>query len=62
MPRLNQSKTKSVDAVKASVMRANQKARSDYQKARLVGVLRRFLSPIRTMVLTFVKANAPQIG
>lgn len=43
-------------------MRANEKARSDYQKARLVGVLRRFLSPIRTMVLTFVKANAPQIG
>lgn len=26
-------------------MRANEKARSDYQKARLVGVLRRFLSP-----------------
>lgn len=26
-------------------MRANQKARSDYQKARLVGVLRHFLSP-----------------
>ncbi len=25
-------------------MRANEKARSDYQKARLVGVLRRFLS------------------
>ncbi len=42
-------------------MRANQKARSDYQKARLVGVLRRFLS-FRTMVLTFVKANAKQIG
>lgn len=42
-------------------MRANQKARSDYQKARLVGVLRRFLS-LQNDGLTFVKANAPQIG
>lgn len=42
-------------------MRANEKARSDYQKARLVGVLRRFLS-FRRMVLTFVKVNAKQIG